>query len=228
MKCRSNGTGRRRRWISYLMIIVLLVLMIPAVPSEASARSTAISQYKKLLSKKRISVLPQGKKVETYDYRYVPYWSSKASNVKFFLCYIDGDNVPELVLSDYYYGYGVWTYKNGSFRCLMWGDIYDKPIGYYAQKSVVRINGYSEGTIFYREYYKVQVGKKKQKIQYEEYNNAPEGQVLLDRRIKSGNSYKKVSNSVYYKNLKKNTGGKSMKRIYLHNNTAANRKKYLK
>ena len=220
--------GCLRRWISGLLIMAMVILLIPAVPGEASARSTAISQYRKLLSKSRISVLPQGKMVTDYNLNYVRYWSSSRSRVRFFLGYIDGDDVPELVLSDSYYGYGIWSYKNGAFRCLQWDDTFGRPIGYYRKKGIFRGNGYSEGTIFYMDYYKLQTGKAKQRLQYAECNDGPDNVEVFGYYIKSGKSEKEVSRSAFYKNLRKYTGGKSMSRIHLYSNTAANRKKYLK
>lgn len=220
--------GCLRQWISGLLIMAMVILLIPAVPGEASARSTAISQYRKLLSKSRISVLPQGKMVTDYNLNYVRYWSSSRSRVRFFLGYIDGDDVPELVLSDSHYGYGIWSYKNGAFRCLHWDDTFGRPIGYYRKKGIFRGNGYSEGTIFYMKYYKLQTGKAKQQLQYADCNDGPDNVEVFGYYIKSGKSEKEVSRSAFYKNLRKYTGGKSMSRIHLYSNTAANRKKYLK
>lgn len=220
--------GCLRRWISGLLIMAMVILLIPAVPGEASARSTAISQYRKLLSKSRISVLPQGKMVFDYNSRYVRYWSSSRSRVRFFLGYIDGDDVPELVLSDSQYGYGIWSYKNGAFRCLYWNDSFERPIGYYRKKGIFRENGYSEGTIFYMEYYKLQTGKFKQDLQFAECNDGPDKEEVLGYYLWIDSNENEVSRSTFYKKLRKYTGGKSMSRIHLYSNTAANRKKYLK
>lgn len=225
---KENVTSRIRRWFSYLMIIVLMTLMIPAMPSEASAKSTALTMYRKLLNKSRISVLPQRVEVEGPNYTLVRYWSSNASNVKFCLAYIDGDDVPELILSDRNYGFGIWTYKNGSYRCLFWGDLYCSPVGYFYKKGIFRDNEYSEGSPFTRDYYKLQVGVKRQRIQYESCNNGPERLEIWGRYIRSGSRFKKVGNADYYKNLRKYTGKTSMSMIYLHNNTSANKKKYIK
>ena len=143
MKEKSRAAIGFRKWFSYGMIIVLMVLMIPAMPSEASAKSIALSKYRALLNKSRISVLPQGKVIEQYkkigdEYIYYDfkYWSSKASKVKFCLGCIDGDDIPDLILSDKDCGYGVWTFKNGSFRCLFWQDYYGSPVGFYYKKGV--------------------------------------------------------------------------------------------
>ena len=148
MKNKLNTMTWLHRWIAGALIIVLMTLMIPTMPAEASARSTAISKYRILLNKSRISVLPQGKMVRTCYDETARYWSSKASNVKFSLAYVDGDDVPELILNDYYYGYGVWSYKNGSFRCLHWSDAYDQIIGYYYKKGVLRENT-NHGTSYF-------------------------------------------------------------------------------
>lgn len=228
MREKQNVLPKFYRWISTAMIIILMTLMIPAMPGEASARSTAISRYRALLNRSRISVLPQGQMVfNTYD-EYVRYWSSGRSDVKFCLAYIDGDSIPELILRDHRYGYGVWTYTNGHFRCLQWADAYSQPVGYYKKKGVLRDNEGTEGAFLDRNYYKLQAGKKKQHLQYEHCFDNQYKVNVLSRYIRSGNRWKSASSGVFYKNLKKYTGGASMSRIYLHNNTAANKKKYLK
>lgn len=230
MKNKLNTMTWLHRWIAGALIIVLMTLMIPTMPAEASARSTAISKYRILLNKSRISVLPQGKMVRTCYDETARYWSSKASNVKFSLAYVDGDDVPELILNDYYYGYGVWSYKNGSFRCLHWSDAYDQIIGYYYKKGVLRENTNHGTSYFNRKYYKLQTGKTKNCFQYEHCfgNGIGSSTKILGRYIKSGNTEKSVSSSAFYKNLKKYTGSVSMSKIYLHNNTAAKKKQFLK
>ena len=140
--------NRKNKWlrilVGYLMLMVMIVAVIPAVPSEASAKSVALSKYRQLLSKSRISVLPQGKKIMGDDYREIRYYSSASNYVKFNIAYIDADDVPELILHDTRYGYGVWTFKGGYFRCLQWGDFYDFPVGYYKKKGIFRINATTE------------------------------------------------------------------------------------
>lgn len=225
MKKKSRVAVGFRKWFSTVMIIVLMVLMIPAVPSEASAKSVALSKYSQLLRKSRLSVLPQGKKVWRDYYVPVTYYSSKASDVKFSIAYIDGDDVPDLVLQDARYGYGVWTYKNGSFRCLRWDDCYSEPVGYYKKKGIFRENSYTEGSPFYRIYYKLQTGKNPVQIQYQNCNHGENG------GVENWGFYvgrKRVSSSAFYKNLKKYVGNTKMTQIYMHNNTWANRNKYIR
>ena len=236
MKVKTSATAGFRKWFSYVMIIVLMIIMIPAIPSEASAKSIALSKYRALLNKSRISVLPQGKVVvvrrrdgdERYD-EDVKYWSSKASNVKFCLGYIDGDDIPELILSDKNYGYGVWSFKKGSFRCLFWQNYYGEPVGYYYKKGIFRQYLYSGESPFEREYYKVQIGKNRQLLQSEGCQFRPNGGIKVwSYSIMVGSKEKYVSSAAYYKNLKKYTGNTKMSPIYLHNNTSANKKKYIK
>ena len=236
MKEKSRAAIGFRKWFSYVMIIVLMVLMIPAMPSEASAKSIALSKYRALLNKSRISVLPQGKVIEQYkkigdEYIYYDfkYWSSKASKVKFCLGCIDGDDIPDLILSDKDCGYGVWTFKNGSFRCLFWQDYYGSPVGFYYKKGVFRQNEYTGESPFSRQYYKLQIGKKRQLLQEEGCQFRPNGGIKVwDYTLMSGSKEKSVSCAAYYKNLKKYTGNTKMTPIYLHNNTSANKKKYIK
>ena len=225
---------RKNKWLrslaGYLLLMVMIVAVIPAVPSEASAKSVALTRYRQLLSKKRISIIPQGKRIMGDDYREIKYYSSDAKYVKFSIAYIDGDDVPELILSDSRYGFGVWTYKGRSFRCLQWKDFYDYPVGYYKKKGIFRINSTTEGTPYYREYYKLQTGKKAVCIQHQSCFDADADRETLNewRGFYIGNSNKKVSSSAFYKNLKKYVGSTKMTQIYMHNNTQANRKKYIK
>ena len=226
--------NRKNKWlrilVGYLMLMVMIVAVIPAVPSEASAKSVALSKYRQLLSKSRISVIPQGKKVMGDDYREIRYYSSAAKYVKFSIAYIDADDVPELILHDTRYGYGVWTFKGGYFRCLQWGDFYDFPVGYYKKKGIFRINATTEGSPYYRVYYKMQTGKNTVKIQTQVCFDGDVDAETLNEWLGFyiGNSRKKVSSAVFYKNLKKYVGTTKMTQIYMHNNTGANRKKFIK
>ena len=91
---------------------------------------------------------------------------------------------------------------------------------------IFRINATTEGSPFYREYYKLQTGKKSVEIQHQDLN---EGEDRLENwGFYIGNSRKKVSSAVFYKNLKKYVGTTKMTQIYMHNNTGANRKKFIK
>lgn len=230
MKNKLNTMTKLHRWIAGALILVLMTLMIPTMPTEASVRSTAIAKYRMLLKKGRISVLPQGKMVTNNNDDPVRYWSSKASDVKFCLAYVDGDDVPELILRDYHYGFGIWSYKNGSFRCLHYSGADVQMVGYYKKKGVFRENTNLGIGIFDRKYYKLQTGKSKYCFQYEHClsNGTASSTTVHGRYILSGNKEKRVSSSAFYKNLKKYTGGASMSRAYLHNNTAAKRKQFLK
>lgn len=209
--------------LSILLIMVLAVTVVPPVQSEASAKSKAIAMYKKCLSGKRVCVLPRGVETIYDDYYTGRYYSSPAADVKFCIAYIDGDSVPELILYDHKWGYGVWTYIGKSFRCLKWGDCYNFPIGYYRKKGIFRENEATEGTPYYRNYYKLKTGTKPKEIQHIDCDDmaSPE---TVGFYIGS----KKVSGSKFYKNLKTYTGKTKMTQIPLHWNNARNRKKYIK
>ena len=149
--------------------------------------------------------------------------------MKFCLGCIDGDDIPDLILSDKDCGYGVWTFKNGSFRCLFWQDYYGSPVGFYYKKGVFRQNEYTGESPFSRQYYKLQIGKKRQLLQEEGCQFRPNGGIKVwNYTLMSGSKEKSVSCAAYYKNLKKYTGNTKMTPIYLHNNTNANKKKYIK
>ncbi len=209
--------------LSILLTVVLAVTVIPPVQSEASAKSKALTQYKRCLSGKRVCVLPRGVEAfydRTYDKKY---YSSPASRIKFYIGYIDGDNIPDLVLYDSLWGYGVWTYIGKSFRCLKWEDSFAVPVGYYYKKGVFRENEYSEGTYYRRNYFKVKTGRWPSLIQHVACDS--DGAIGAKRFYVGSRN---VSSSKFYKNLKKYTGKTKMTQIPLHWNNAGNREKYIK
>ena len=223
MQKKKRSQSLIRTILSILLIMVLTVTIIPPVQSEASARSKALAQYKTRLSQKRIRVLPQGVKA-TYDYYYYQtYYSSPASRVKFCVAYIDGDNVPDLILQDPLWGYGVWTYIGKSFRCLKWSDCYCSPVGYYKKKGIFRENESTEGTPYYRNYYKLKTGTKPKEIQHINCDD-----MRTPETVGFYVGKKKVSSSAFYKNLKKYVGKTKMTMLSMHWDTWSNRKKYIK
>ena len=129
------------RALQLLLILTLVFTAIPAMPGEAaSTKSKALSAYKKKLSASKVTVLPPGKKVTVNYYDTVTYRYSKSAAVKFAIAYIDNDNIPELILQDNRYCYGVWTYKSGKVRCVHWGDSLTDPYGYYKKKGIFEEN----------------------------------------------------------------------------------------
>lgn len=224
---RDNYKTHIRQVIGFLLAFAMVLALVPPVQGEAaSTKSKALSAYKKLLSKSTVAVLPKGKKVMDRNDDYVTYKSSKRSNVKFAIAYIDNDNVPELILEDDYYGYGVWRYKSGKVQCVQWGDTYDEPYGYYKKKSIYVDTGYTEGTPFYRHYYSYKNGKMTKKLYWFVWYEDSDDPDDSTPEYYIGKT--QVSKSKFEKKLKSYVGSTKITKINLKKNNSANRKKYLK
>lgn len=216
------------RALEILLILMLVLTAIPAMPGEAaSTKSKALSAYKKKLSASKVTVLPAGKKVIDRDDRNVTYKSSKRANVKFAIAYINNDNVPELILEDEKYGYGVWTYRSGKVKCVHWGDTYYSPYGYYRKKGIYEDIAWSEGSPFTKCFYQFKNGKMTEKLNKFVYQEGePEAEYYL---ISSSSRYsKEISKATFKKKLKSYVGSTNVTKLSLKHNTSSNRKKYLK
>lgn len=220
---RETCLWRMMRW---MLIMALVIAMIPTMPGEAaSKKSKALNAYKKKLSQSTVTVIPKGKRVITWDDKIVTYKSSKRANVKFALAYIDNDDVPELILQDTYYGYGVWVYTGGKVKCVHWGDSYDEPYGYYRKKGMYEDISHSEGTPFGKRFYKFKNNKMTFKLLKWVYC---EGQPEAEYSIISSGKEKYVSKATFKKKLKSYVGNTKVTKITMRKNTSSNRKKYLK
>lgn len=223
---KASGTSKTKnkiiRALELLLILILVFTAIPAMPGEAaSAKSKALAAYKKKLSASKVTVLPAGKKVVVHCYDTVTYKYSHRANIKFDIAYIDNDNIPELILQDARYCYGVWTYKNGKVICVHWGDSLTDPYGYYRKKGIYEDIHYTEGSPFYKLFYQFKNGKmarKMTKTVLEEGKSDAEYYVLS----------KRVSKASFKKKLKSYVGSTHVTKISLKKNTSTNRKKYLK
>ena len=152
------------------------------------------------------------------------YSPDKASDVKFALASIDGDSIPELIISvkkDNRPLFGILTFKNGritrvySSNGLTYFGGYFNGTGYinmtsiesYCKKSLYcQLNGTSIKTMYYQSY------KRK----------------LGDLDMYYGTGGKLLSKSRYTKQVRSATQGKAKITLVLHQNTAANRNKFLK
>ncbi|MBE6005811.1 MAG: hypothetical protein E7238_01385 [Sarcina sp.] len=220
---------RRRlslHFIHLLLAFAIATALIPAVRGEASSGSKALQYYRTMLSQKTIKVLPWGKTVTAANDKTAKYWFSQSKNIKFSVAYINNDNTPDLILYDPFYGYGIWTYKSGKVKCLFWEDTQSEPIGYFKKKSIFRDNRYEDGTVFDRNYYKLESGRSRL-IQYASCDGIPSGNKLRFE-YHLGRSSKTVSEGRFYRNLSKYTGSSKMSQIYLHWNTKNNIGKFLK
>ena len=225
---KSTGKNKIVRVLELLLIFMLVFTAIPAMPGEAaSTKSKALSAYKKKLSASKVTVLPAGKKVMNRNDDYVTYRYSKRAKVKFAIAYINNDNVPELILEDKNYGYGVWAYKGGKVKCVLWGDTYYSPYGYYRKKGIYEDIAWSEGTPFTKCFYQFKNGKmtgKLHKFVYEQ--GRPEADYY---QISSSSRYpKEISKAVFKKKLKSYVGNTKVTKLSLKSNTSSNRKKYLR
>ena len=221
----TNTKKHITAFLHYLLILAIVIAMIPAVPGEAaSQKSKALSAYKKMLNKSTVTVLPKGKKVTDWNnYKAVKYQGTKAKYVKFCIAYIDSDSVPELILADTnQLYYGLWTYKSGKVKCLYYDDN-GAPVGYYKKKWIFRGESYSEGSIYYMEWFKISGVKVKSVITVVQ-NEVDEWGEFTEYYVGD----KEVSRSTYKKKLKSYTGGKAMTKLVMRTDTSANRKKYLK
>ena len=215
---RNHSKTYIQQFIGLLLALVMVLALIPPVKSEAaSTKSKALSAYKKLLSKSTVAVIPKGKKVCDRNDNYVTYNSSKRSNVKFTIAYIDNDNVPELILYDYKYGYGVWRYKSGKVQCVLWGDTYDVPYGYYKKKGIYVETAYSEGTPYTRCYSQYKNGKMKLKLSVFVWYEDSEDPDESTPEYYIGNTYNgtQVSKTTFNKRLKSYVGGTKITKIKL-------------
>ena len=144
------------RILTYLLLLTLTFTMLPPVHVEAaSPKRQAIRAYRKMLGKEKVYVMPEGKKIGSRSKNHTSafYKYSKRSDVKFALIYLDHDNVPEILLYDWNYGYGIWTYKNKHITCIYSADFYSKPYGYYRKKGVYVENYLTEENPSYRNYF---------------------------------------------------------------------------
>ena len=153
--------------------------------------------------------------------------SAYKKKLKFAIAYINNDNVPELILEDKNYGYGVWAYKGGKVKCVLWGDTYYSPYGYYRKKGIYEDIAWSEGTPFTKCFYQFKNGKmtgKLHKFVYEQ--GRPEADYY---QISSSSRYpKEISKAVFKKKLKSYVGNTKVTKLSLKSNTSSNRKKYLR
>jgi hypothetical protein len=211
------------RILTYLLLLTLTFTMLPPVHVEAaSPMRQAIRAYRKMLGKEKVYVMPEGKKIgsRSKNHTFAYYKYSKKSDVKFALIYLDNDSIPEILLYDWNYGYGIWTYKNKHITCIYSADFYSKPYGYYRKKGVYVENYLTEENPSYRNYFRLPSRPREVWLEKEYYK----GKNKHTEYWKGGDS---VSRSRFYSILKKKVGSRGMTKIHLHSNKHANRKKYL-
>mgnify|MGYP002709181887 CR=1 FL=1 len=192
------------------LFLLLLALMPTQEAMAASKKKQALKAYAAMLEKKE-------NKTGNYNFD------------KFALAYIDGDSVPELIYGDY--GNTVYTYKNAKVQQLYSpGTSY--VAGYYKKKGVVCVtyahgNAYGDLLESYW-YYKYSKGKFVQKLSKYKNSSWKNGKKIASSVTYWNVKEKKISKSLFQRQLKKLVGTKKMSKFKFYKNTSANRQKYLK
>ena len=105
-----------------LLLVICITLLLPGIDASAETkRQRAMKAYNRWLSAPKVYVLKKGEIYwNTEDgYKTEYYTSSKPSEVKFGLQYIDGDSIPELIVYGLVGGvisYGIITFKNKAVK----------------------------------------------------------------------------------------------------------------
>ena len=184
-----------------LAVVVLCLLLMCGSAAAASNKSKALKKYKSLLE-------------------------GMGDSARFAVILFDNDSVPELCVTKGMKS-ELYTYKSGKLKKLelefstCYFDEYYKKKGVLVQMWV-HANIYSSTHIHY--YHKLSGSKLVHKLVYTE---------MWDKDGKKTNDYRKadgklLTKKTFSKKLTAMTGGKKKTKIKMYNNTAANRKKYLK
>lgn len=214
----------KRQLRAFLLAMLCIVLVIPAMNvSAATQRQKAIAAYKKYLSQSKVYVMPKGKKYYDYSYEERTYNGTASSKAKFSFVNIDNDGVPELVVSAMVSGiptYTVLTYKNGKINRAYY-EFEAGFIGYYPKTGIFLEIGYTDGTPYNENYYKLKGVKAPEVMSKFVYGSRPtEAYYSVGGRD--------VSIRTFAAKRKSLTGGKSLLKPKVYSNTAANRKLRLK
>lgn len=248
---------RHKKKLVFLVTIFLILIMSSSVfaKGKASGKKKALKAYSKMLSKKKLAILPVGTKMLVGD-GYVKYnKKSKLSNAYFAIAYIDNDSIPELVVTkkenyswkwdgDDFGTYdfsllAIYTWKNGKVRRIAYegsGSMFNRPSfgGYYKNKGAYVIKWKPEGNegIFQDYYYMMNGSKKTAEILYyfhdTDYEYDPDEGDYYGSPDEYHVNRKRVSESQYINAYKKATSGAVLTRVTFRKNTKKNRKKYLK
>ena len=247
---------KTKRLIKRALLFSLMLTLLLAVPTFAATKKTkALKAYSKMLSKKKLAILPIGTKMLVGD-GYEKYnTKSKLSSAYFAIAYIDNDSIPELVVTkkeNYSWKWGgddfgtydfsllaIYTWKKGKVRRIAYegsGSMFNRPSfgGYYKKKGVYVIKWKPESNegIFQDYYYKMNGNNKPAEILYyfhdTDYEYDPdEGE--YDGAPDEYHVNRKVVSKVQYLNAyRKATSGTKLTRVIFRKNTKKNRKKYLK
>ena len=222
-----------RKLRTCLLLALLVSIIVPAASGYAiSARQKALNAYKTMLSKPKVDIYGYGRGYSDYngtgdvpDRIYCPTASSK---VQFATAYMNNDTIPELIVrtkvSSRQYLWAIYTYKNGRVvKVTTGGDYTEILLGYYQRTGLFK-RKYTKG--FTWEYHNKINGTKAypfaSKLTYRSSGKSCRKYYIYVDGVRRDKSY-----SAYCSAFKKAIGGKPFKRFNYHQNSAANRKKYL-
>lgn len=221
----------KRQLKAFVLAMFCIVLIVPALNvSAATQRQKAMAAYKKYLSQSKVYVMPKGTVYQDLgkrkDFKYNGTPSAKA---KFCIANIDNDSIPELIISakfDNRNFISLLTYKNGKVARICYDEAteflgYYPKTGFFLAKGVIAHMFKPEGVGYIDKYVKIIAGramlimskavqpKNKRPVEY-----------LIDGEETSAKAFAAYRTKV--------TGGKSLLKVKLHNNTATNRNQKLK
>jgi hypothetical protein len=222
-----------RKLRACLLLALLVSMIVPAASGHAiTARQKALNAYKTMLSKSKVDIYGNGRYYKAYNgtaeapgKTYRPTASSK---VQFATAYINNDTIPELIVrtktTSRQYLWAIYTYKNGRVvKVTTGGDYTEVLLGYYQRTGLFK-RKYTKG--FTWEYHNKINGTKAypfaSKLTYRSSGKSCHKYYIYVDGVRRDKSY-----SAYCSAFKKAISGKPFKRFNYHQNSAANRKKYL-
>lgn len=189
-----------------------------------------------LLSKSTVSVLKKGSEFfSTDDHKCHTYTSTNSSKVKFALCNIDDDGIPELIVqsmignsyyNSYYTGCSVFTYKNGKIH-RAFSELGHSFEGVYPKTGVFVMNIETDGYKL-TGYYKLKGKKTSQFLTKYRYSPFSTRTNYFSGSFSYDSYENEISKSKFNSILKKAKGTTKLTKVKLRSNTKANRKKFLK
>lgn len=224
-----------KRAIRKLRTCLLLALLVSMIVLAASgyaitARQKALNAYKTMLFK--VDIYGNGRYYNAYNGTVEApgktYRPTASSKVQFATAYINNDTIPELIVrtktTSRQYLWAIYTYKKGKVVKVTYGGDYTEILlGYYKRTGLFK-RKYTKG--FTWEYHNKINGTKAypfaSKLTYRSSGKSCHKYYIFVDGVRRDKSY-----SAYCSAFKKAIGGKPFKRFNYHQNSAANRKKYL-
>ena len=213
-----------KRFRAFFLLLLCLTLVIPRIDSNAAAtpRQQAMKAYKTWLGRNTVCVL-NGYYLTSFNSK-KKYSPDNASNVKFALASIDGDSIPELIISvkkDNRPLFGILTYKNGRITRVYSSNGLTSFGGYFFKTGYFNMT--TSEPAYKKSLYCKLSGTSIKTMYYQSYKRK-----LGDLDMYYGTGGKLLSKSQYTNRVRSATQGKAKTALVLHQNTAANRNKFLK